>query len=246
MSKIRVTVWNEFRHEKEEPAIAEIYPKGIHGAIADFLSECDDLEIRTATLDDPDHGIPNEVLDNTDVLVWWGHMHHDKVSDDRVAYIQKRVYAGGMGFVACHSAHHSKPFRALVGATGNLSWGDDCREIVWNLKPTHPIAAGVPDHFDLELEELYAEPFYIPTPDDLIFGAWYETGHIFRAGCTFTSGAGKIFYFQPGHEACRSFYNPHVQRIIKNGVHWAAPNEFGYAISDDAPFVHPVYKRDDK
>lgn len=243
MKKIRVTVWNEYRHERNEPAIAEIYPKGIHGVIADFLSECDDLEIRTATLDEPDNGIPNEVLDNTDVLVWWGHMGHADVHDDRVEYIRHRVYTGGMGFVACHSAHHSKPFRALLGATGNLSWGDECREIIWNMKPSHPIAAGVPDHFELESEELYGEPFYIPAPDDIVFGSWYESGHIFRAGCTFTRGVGKIFYFQPGHESCRSFYNPNVQRIIKNGVHWVAPNDFGYDIPNDAIYVKPAYRR---
>ena len=238
--KIRVTVWNEYRHERNEPRIAEIYPKGIHGAIADILGECDDIIVRTATLDDPDNGIPDEVLDETDVLVWWGHMCHGEVRDDRVEYIRKRVYNGGMGFVACHSAHHSKPFRALVGATGNLSWGDNCHEIVWNLAPSHPIAAGIPDHFDLDLEEMYGEPFYIPKPDDLIFGAWYDSGYIFRAGCTFTRGAGKIFYFQPGHEECRSCSNPYVRRILQNGVHWVRPNDFGYEIPSDAPYVKPV------
>ncbi len=238
--KIRVTIWNEYRHEKEEERIREIYPEGIHGCIKNFLSECDDLEIRTATLDEPDCGIPDEVLDNTDVLMWWGHVAHNKVPDDRVEYIRNRVYNGGMGFIACHSAHHSKPFRALVGTTGNLSWGDNCHEIIWNLKPSHPIAAGIPDHVDLGLEEMYGEPFYIPQPDDLIFGCWYDSGHIFRGGCTFTRGLGKIFYFQPGHEECRSFYNPYVQQILKNGVHWVAPNDFGYKNPCDAPYVKPV------
>ena len=243
MKKIRVTVWNEYRHERNNSYVAEIYPKGIHGTIADFLSECDDLEIRTATLDEPDNGIPNEVLDNTDVLIWWGHMSHADVRDDRVEYIRNRVYTGGMGFVACHSAHHSKPFRAIVGTTGNLSWGADCHEIIWNMKPSHPIAAGIPDHFHLDIEEMYGEPFYIPDPDDLVFGAWYESGHIFRAGCTYTRGVGKVFYFQPGHESCPSFHNPYVQRIIKNGVHWVAPNDFGYEIPDGAPHVQAAYTR---
>ncbi|MCQ2457082.1 MAG: ThuA domain-containing protein [Clostridia bacterium] len=238
--KIRVTIWNEYRHEKEEEPSGESYPEGIHGCIRNFLSECDDLEIRTATLDEPDCGIPDEVLDNTDVLMWWGHVAHNKVPDDRVEYIRNRVYNGGMGFIACHSAHHSKPFRALVGTTGNLSWGDNCHEIIWNLKPSHPIAAGIPDHVDLGLEEMYGEPFYIPQPDDLIFGCWYDSGHIFRGGCTFTRGLGKIFYFQPGHEECRSFYNPYVQQILKNGVHWVAPNDFGYKNPCEAPYVKPV------
>ena len=239
MKKIRVTVWNEYRHERSVPSVAEIYPKGIHGCIGDFLSECDDVEVRLACLDDPDHGIPNEVLDNTDVLIWWGHMHHGDVRDDRVDYIVQRVY-NGMGFIACHSAHHSKPFKRIVGATGNLSWGDEFHEIMWNLKPSHPIAAGIPDKFELESEELYAEPFYIPNPDDLIFGAWYPTGHIFRAGCTFTRGLGKIFYFQPGHETCRSFHDKNVQRVIKNAVHWAAPAEVGYEVTNDCPYIKPI------
>ncbi len=238
--KIRVTIWNEYKHEMNNSDIAAIYPKGIHGAIADFLSECDDLEIRTATLDEPQHGIPDEVLDNTDVLIWWGHMCHERVSDDRVAYIRKRVMMEGMGFIACHSAHMSKPFRDLVGTSGLLSWGDNCREIVWNLKASHPIAAGIPEYFDLGLEEMYGEPFAIPNPDDLIFGAWYESGHIFRAGATFSRGNGKIFYFQPGHEECRSFYNEYVQKVIKNAVHWAAPADFGFECRDDCPYVKPV------
>ena len=238
--KIRVTVWNEYRHERNVPEVAEIYPKGIHGCIAEFLSECGDLEIRTATLDEPDNGIPDEVLDNTDVLIWWGHIAHAEVADDRVEYIKNRVYNGGMGFIGCHSAHHSKPFREIVGATGNLSWGDEMHEIMWNMKPSHPIAAGIPDHFHLDMEELYAEPFYIPNPDDIGFGSWYESGHIFRAGCTFTRGVGKIFYFQPGHETRKSFYNPYVRQIIKNSVHWTAPNDFGYEIKNEAPRVDSV------
>jgi len=112
-----------------------------------------------------------------------------------------------------------------------LSWGMVQQEMVWNLCPTHPIAAGIPDHFELE-EEMYGEPFYIPTPDDLVFGCWFKHGNLFRGGCTFRRGAGKIFYFQPGHETCRSFYNPHVRRIIQNGVHWAAPDGIGYEVPD--------------
>ncbi len=217
--KIRVTVWNEYRHEKSEPAIAEIYPNGIHGAIKDILSDCDDLEITTATLDMPEHGLTDEVLNNTDVLVWWGHMAHGAVNDAVVAKIRNRVYRHGMGFFAVHSGHHSKPFGAILGATGDLYWGAEQQEIIWNIMPQHPIAKGVPRRFEL-FEEMYGEPFSIPTPDELIFSSWFENGNIFRSGCTFYRGKGKIFYFQPGHESCRSFYNPHVRTIIKNAVHW--------------------------
>jgi len=232
MKKIRVTVWNEFRHEKTEEAVRAIYPDGIHTAIGQAILECDDVEVTYATLDEPEQGLPAEVLDNTDVLVWWGHMAHAEVDDGLVERIRQRVYAGKMGFIALHSAHHSKPFKAIVGTTGNLSWGQEMQELVWNLCPTHAIAAGIPDHFELH-EEMYGEPFYIPTPDDLVFGAWFRHGNILRCGCTFRRGGGKIFYFQPGHETCSSYYNPYVRRILQNAVHWASPLDMGYEIPGD-------------
>lgn len=240
-NKIRVTVWNEFRHEKKSEAVKAIYPNGIHGAIAEFLSKEEDIEVTLAALDDPDQGLPDEVLNNTDVLIWWGHTAHKEVDDALVTKIQRRVYMGKMGFIALHSAHHSKPFRAIVGTMGNLTWGREQREIMWNLLPTHPIAEGVPQNFYIESEELYAEPFFVPQPDELIFGSWYEDGYIFRAGMTFLRDAGKVFYFQPGHESCRSFYNPNVQRIITNAVRWAKPSCAGYDYKDHCPHVVENY-----
>lgn len=223
MSKIRVTVWNEFRHEKSKPEVKALYPDGLHAVVKSFLDEDPELEVRLAALDDPDNGLPDDVLNATDVLIWWGHMAHREVPDELATKIQQRVYAGKMGFIALHSGHHSKPFKKIVGTTGNLTWGRNQKEVVWNLMPSHPIAAGIPDHFILESEELYAEPFYIPQPDALVFGCWYEDGFIFRGGACFLRGAGKVFYFQPGHETCKSFYNPYVRRIIRNAVHWAKP-----------------------
>ena len=234
--KLNVVIWNEFRHEKTKENVKEIYPDGLHAKIKDFLSEDADMDITLASLDEPYQGLPDELLEKTDVLVWWGHMAHGEVSDELVEKIRARVYAG-MGFVALHSAHHSKPFKAIVGTNGNLSWGRNQKEVIWNLMPQHPIAAGIPDHFLIEEEELYCEPFYIPQPDALVFGAWYEDGSIFRAGACFLRGAGKVFYFQPGHETCRSFYNPYVQRIIANGIRWAAPSNLGYDIPDGCPHV---------
>lgn len=237
MKKIRVVVWNEFRHEKRKENVKAIYPDGLHAVIKSFLDTNDDMEVTLAALDDPDQGLPDDRLENTDVLIWWGHVSHNEVSDELVAKIQKRVYLGQMGFVALHSAHHSKPFRAIVGTNGNLSWGRNQKEIMWNLMPQHPICAGIPDHFTIDEEELYCEPFYIPQPDALIFGGWYEDGFIFRSGACFLRGAGKVFYFQPGHETCRSFYNEYVQKIITNGVRWAAPSELGYEITDMCPHI---------
>ena len=218
---IRVTVWNEFLHEKDMKEAMELYPNGIHATIKEFLDKSGEFEVRLAALDDPDQGLPESVLESTDVLVWWGHMAHQRVDDALVERIRQRVY-NGMGFVALHSAHHSKPFKAILGTTGNLAWGREQKAIVWNLMPSHPIAAGIPAHFEL-YEEMYGEPFFIPTPEELIFGTWYEDGNILRGGCTWRRGLGKIFYFHPGHEICPSFHNEYVQRIIKQGIEWAAP-----------------------
>lgn len=235
--KIKVTIWNEYRHEPSQEGVRKLYPNGIHNFIKDFLSTDADLEIRTATLDEPEHGLTDEVLNNTDVLLWWGHAAHHEVKDEIVAKVQARVYAG-MGFIALHSAHYSKTFKAIVGTTGNLSWGRDQKEIVWNLMPSHPIAAGIPEHFILPAEEVYSEPFYIPNPDAVVFGGWFEDGNIFRSGVCFLRGLGKIFYFQPGHEWCSSFYNEYVQRIIDNAIHWAKPADIGYTVPEGAPQLH--------
>ena len=235
--KIRVTVWNEFRHEKTKENVKALYPNGLHAVVGEFLSETGDMEVTLAALDDEAQGLPDEVLDNTDVLVWWGHMAHKEVNDELVAKIQKRVYLGKMGFVGLHSAHHSKPFRAIVGTNGNLQWGRNQREVVWNLMPSHPIAAGIPDHFILEEEEMYSEPFYIPQPDALVFGSWFEDGNILRSGCCFIRGAGKVFWFQPGHETCKSFFNPYVRKIITNAVYWAKPSVDGRSIPDKCPHI---------
>lgn len=223
MKKINVVVWNEFRHEKKSEKVAAIYPNGLHAVIKEFLDKDEELEVSLAALDDEACGLPDERLENIDVLVWWGHMAHGDVPDELVKKIQARVYEGKMGFVALHSAHHSKPFKAIVGTNGNLTWGRNQKEIIWNMMPSHEICEGIPDHFTLESEELYSEPFYIPQPDALIFGGWFEDGNIMRAGACFHRGAGKLFYFQPGHETCRSFFNPHVQRVIRNAIHWARP-----------------------
>ena len=237
MAKIRVTAWNEFRHERSNEYVKSIYPDGIHGLIKQFLETKDDIEVTLAALDDPENGLPDEVLNNTDVLIWWGHMAHHEVPDALVERIRNRVYTGGMGLIVLHSGHHSKVFRQVVGTNGNLSWGRDQKEIVWNLLPSHPIAAGIPDHFTLETEELYCEPFYVPQPDSLVFGSWFEDGFIFRSGLCYTRGAGQVFYFQPGHESCPSYHNQYVQKIITNAVYWAKPAEIGFEVPESAPMM---------
>ena len=218
---IRVLVWNEYRHEKSSEQVAKIYPNGIHGAIAGFLKTEEDIEVKTAVLDDEECGLTKEVLDNTDVLVWWGHMAHDKVPDEIAARVQKAVVSG-MGAVFLHSAHHSKPFRLLMGTPCSLGWRENGdREYVWVCDPSHPIAQGIDRYIMLEHEETYAEPFSIPEPDKLIFIGSYEGGEVMRAGCCYRRGYGKIFYFQPGHETFPTYHNPQIIRVIKNAIHWA-------------------------
>lgn len=217
---IRVTVFNEFVHEKTDEKVKSIYPDGIHKALKENLSGSE-ITVKTVTLDDPECGLTDEVLKNTDVLIWWGHMHHDKVPDEVACRVQNAVLSG-MGAVFLHSAHHSKPFKLLMGTPCSLSWREDGdREYLWAVDPSHPIAKGVDRFVKLEHEETYAEPFSIPEPDKLIFIGSFEGGEVLRAGCCYRRGYGKIFYFQPGHESYPTYHNPQIIRIIKNAVHWA-------------------------
>ena len=244
---IRVTLWNEFAQEigvlpreltpelnDEEYAhmeaftksriekIKEVYPKGLMGTLAEALAADEELEITQTTLFDKDFGLSDELLAKTDVLVWWSHILQNAVPDELAFKIVERVQKG-MGFVPLHSAHKSKPFLYLLGTSGCLKWREDefCR--VWTVDPSHPIAKGIPEFFELENEEMYGEPFDIPKPDDNIFISWYRGGELFRSGCTWQRGYGKIFYFQPGHETSPNLHNPYVQQIIRQGIHWTAP-----------------------
>lgn len=220
---MRVTVWNENRHEQTNEKVQEVYPKGIHSAIAEFLMKAG-IDTTTATLDEPEHGLTEEVLQQTDVLVWWGHVAHDEVSDDVVARIQQRVL-GGMGLIVLHSGHFSKIFKSLMGTTCDLKWREaNEKERLWIVQPNHPIADGIGEYIELEKEEMYGEHFDIPTPDELVFVSWFQGGEVFRSGCTFHRGMGKIFYFRPGHETYPTYYNKDIQQVIINAVKWAVPS----------------------
>ncbi|KYH25463.1 trehalose utilization [Halalkalicoccus paucihalophilus] len=228
---VRVTVWNEFRHEREDEAAREQYPDGIHEAIAGFLEERG-FDTRTATLDEPEHGLTEEVLDETDVLTWWGHIAHDEVEDEIVDRVQERVLEG-MGLLVLHSGHYSKIFKRLMGTSCSLKWREDEeRERLWVVEPSHPIAAGIDEYIELPDSEMYGERFDIPAPDTLVFTSWFEGGEVFRSGCCFHRGAGKVFYFRPGHETYPIYRQPVIQQVLANAVEWAAPTggpdpEFG-------------------
>jgi trehalose utilization protein len=225
MTMVRVTVWNEYKHEQIHDEVRSVYPNGIHSAIAEGLEAAEKgYFIRTATQPEPEHGLTQDVLDNTDVLIWWGHMAHDQVDDTIVNRVHERVL-NGMGLVVLHSGHFSKIFRKLMGTGCDLKWREaNEKERIWTVDPSHPIAEGIPEYFELKPEEMYGEHFDIPAPDELIFVSWFEGGEVFRSGCTFRRGQGKIFYFRPGHETFPTYYHPIVRRVIANGVKWAAPS----------------------
>ncbi|MGG2093516.1 ThuA domain-containing protein [Bacillus sp. S13(2024)] len=221
---LKVTVWNENRHEQINPVVSEIYPNGIHGTIAAFLTEAG-FEVKTATLDEPEHGLTDEVLHQTDVLVWWGHMAHEEVADEIVEKVKQRVL-GGMGLIVLHSGHFSKIFKTLMGTSCDLKWREaDEKERLWVVEPSHPIAEGISEFIELEREEMYGEHFDIPAPDELIFTSWFEGGEVFRSGCTYKRGNGKVFYFRPGHETYPTYHNKEIQRVIINAIQWAKPVE---------------------
>lgn len=241
---IRVFVWNEFDNEQRHEHVRKVYPHGIHEVIAGFLKEDEAFEIRTGTLEDPAHGLPDEVLNTVDVLIWWGHSRHQDVSDDLAMRIEKRVHEG-MGFIALHSAHMAKPFLRLMGTSGNLQWRHDDRERVWNIMPQHPIAKGIPASFEIEAEEMYGEFFDIPAPEELIFLGWFAGGEVIRAGCTWNRGWGRVFYFQPGHEEYPVYYQKEIQQVIKNAVHWAAPTVWNDRVGAPHTKVSPEDSRAD-
>ncbi|MCC7281348.1 MAG: ThuA domain-containing protein [Acetobacteraceae bacterium] len=223
----RVTVWNEYHEERRLPEVARHYPEGIHAVLRAGLLAHGMVQVRTATLEEPGHGLGEAVLEATDVLVWWGHRRHADVDDAVVARVQAAVLSG-MGLVVLHSAHMSKIFRALMGTSCTLNWRHDGeRERLWVVAPAHPIAAGIDRYFELEQEEMYGEPFGIPTPDEIVFMSWFQGGEVFRSGSTFSRGRGRIFYFQPGHETFPTYHHPLVQLVIANAVRWAAPGDAG-------------------
>jgi len=245
-ASIQVIVWNEYEHERENPAIARVYPQGIHQAIADGLQAMPGLnpgalplQISTATLDQPEHGLSEERLRDCQVLLWWGHKAHAKVDEAVVERVQRRVLEG-MGLIVLHSGHFSKIFRRLLGTNCSLKWREaDEKERVWVIEPSHPIAAGLGPYFELANEEMYGERFDVPAPDETVFISWFEGGEVFRSGLCWQRGHGRIFYFRPGHEAYPTYYNPAVQRVLANAVQWAAER---VRIADNCPNTEPLEK----
>ena len=234
MNEIRVTIWNEYIHEKEE-RIARVYPTGIHGAIAEMLGKHGGLSISTATLEEPECGLTQQKLNETDVLIWWGHLAHAKVPDEIAERVRQRVLAG-MGLIVLHSGHLSKPFVKLMGTICRSKWREnDEKERIWVIEPGHPIARGLPEYIELPREETYGERFDIPAPDELVFISWFSGGEVFRSGCCYHRGNGKVFYFRPGHEEYPTFWREDITQVLYNAVLWAQPSGGPVPVFGHAP-----------
>ncbi len=233
---IRTLVWGENVHEKMNKTVAEIYPEGMHNQIAKLLKSDGNISVKTTTLQEPEHGLTEKALDETDVLIWWGHRAHGDVADEIVERVAKRVWEG-MGIIVLHSGHFSKIFKRLMGSPCALHWREAGeRERLWVVNPGHPIAKGLPRYFELENEEMYGEPFSVPEPLETVFVSWFQGGEVFRSGLTYRKGAGNVFYFRPGHETYPTYHDANVGLVLRNAVNWAYnPNR--YPLLNTAPNV---------
>ncbi len=238
-------VWDE--NKKSVPT--EVYPSNIRGAIADALnvSEVVNIVAATACLDDDHQGITADVLRNIDVLIWWGHARHDEVTDETAELVRSAVHNDGLGFLPLHSAHYSKPFKAVLSANGHLKGGwrendnpADTEEITV-AAPKHPIAEGIVG-FTIDQEEMYGAPFDVPPYQVVVFQSYFPTGGEYFPSFATTvgkgidpafasgsgnganqgEGAGRVFYFRPGHETFPTYHLPVVQKILRNAVLWLA------------------------
>lgn len=245
LRKLRVTVWNEFIHEREKEEVRAIYPNGIHSVLKAAIEERfgEQVAVRCATLDQAEHGLTESVLSETDVMLWWGHAAHDQVSDAIAEKVHRRVLEG-MGLIVLHSGHYAKVFRRLMGTECMLRWREAGeRERLWITSPGHPILAGIEgDYFELPQAEMYGEHFDIPEPDELLLISWFEGGEVFRSGCTFRRGQGKIFYFRPGHETYPIYFDENVRRIITNATSWAASPANGNYQFEARHIPDPLHK----
>ncbi len=238
---IHTVVWGENIHERTNKVVASIYPDGMHATISNALNTDPGISASTATLEQEEHGLSEERLDATDVLIWWGHKDHGGVSDEIVERIARRVWEG-MGLIILHSAHFSKIFKRLMGTPCALKWREAGeRERLWAINPSHPIAAGIGEFFELEYEEMYGEQFSVPEPLETVFISWFQGGEVFRSGLTWRRGAGNIFYFRPGHETYPTYHDANVQRVLSNAVKWAFNPQLAQKSIHNAPNV-PVEK----
>lgn len=238
---LRVTVWNEGVHERNDPEVQAIYPDGMGEQIAQSLRGRPGIRsVQVRQLHDAEQGLSRDLLEQTDVMTWWGHRAHDKVKEKYVDALQERVLEG-MGLIVLHSGHFSKIFKRLMGTSCALKWREmGERERIWVVSPGHPIAEGLPEYFELPHTEMYGEHFDIPEPDEQVFISWFQGGEVFRSGNCWRRGKGKVFYFRPGHETFPIYYDEQVLRVIFNAVRWAAPCGVTHIERGNRPPLEPV------
>lgn len=220
---MNITIFNEGRDEKRKPEVLSVYPKGIGGVLKEIIEKLPSVQVlKVASLYEPECGLTEEILERTDVLVYWSHGGNDEFPDIVAERVRDFVLRG-MGFVVLHSANGAKAFKMLMGTSCTMRYRhNDCERMIC-CNPTHPIAQGVSERFVLETEETYGEFFDIPKPDDLLYLGWFDSGEACRSVCTWYRGYGKIVYLQPGHETNPTFYHPDMQRLIQNSCQWAMP-----------------------
>jgi trehalose utilization protein len=225
MNKIRVTVWSEGIDPNLEPKAVALYPNDINTYIASFLEGSHEFEVKVRSLSQPENGLSQEIIDNTDVLIWWSHLYDDEVDDNVVERVVNAVL-NGMGFLILHASMGSKPAKRLLGESSNVGKYREIgeKERVWVVNRSHPVVEGMEkEYFEILKSEMYGEPYGMPTPDDTIFISWFEGGEVLRSGVSWHKGSGRIFFFAPGHEEFPVYYNKEVQKVITNIVRWLKP-----------------------
>lgn len=222
---MNITIFNEYHPNEHTGKAEKNYPGGIHIALKSIF-ESQEYDVVTATQEQACNGLTDEILDNTDVLLWWSKNWDNELLNSVADKVVSRIREG-MGAVFLHSAKNSKPFLRLTGttsATAPVSWKEPGEsERLFVVSPAHPIAEGIPSGYVIPNEEPYCEYFDIPKPDDIVFLGGFGNGMCIRAGVTFTRGAGKIFFFQPGHDSFPVYNDKVIRRIILNAVNWAKP-----------------------
>ena len=198
---VRVTVWGENVHEREEPAVRAIYPDGMHARSRPGSRQSlgEQVQVRTATLEQHEHGLTARRAGQHRRPDLVGPRRPRPRSPTRSSSASIRRCWAAWACSSCTPAHYSKIFKTLLGTPCDLRWRNDGeRELVWTVDPSHPIAAGVPNPIVIDAQEMYGEPFAIPQPDELIFISSFTGGEVFRGGCTWVRGAGADLLLQPG------------------------------------------------
>lgn len=273
---IRVLVWDE-----QQPAQKQAYANFLGNAIAAHLEKQPGLRVISANLQQPEQGLPRDLLDNTDVLIWWGHVRHQEIPLEKAQAIVERIEAGQLSLVALHSAHWARPFVEAMNArtradarrrfpdppngppvkfeyipyaggfvptreslltpayyamrsfNGQLTVRVDLPNCVFPayrgdgqpsqtrvLLPEHPLAKNIPREFTIPQTEMYDEPFHVPEPDEVVFEETWKAGERFRSGCVWKLGAGRVFYYRPGHETYPVYRQEIPLQILTNAVNW--------------------------